>query len=66
MENVKVNNVIIHVESGKKFIVSKILPNRKLMLVVELESLNPETRTVLQDEIILGHYKLEEAYRVLI
>lgn len=66
MENVKVNSVIVHVKSGKKFMVGEILPNRELMLVIELENINPETRTVSEDEMILGHYKLEEAYGVLI
>lgn len=65
MENVKVNSVIVHVESGRKFMVGKIFPNRVLMIVIELETPNPETRAISEDEMILGYYKLEEAYGVL-
>lgn len=65
MEKIKINNVIVHVESGRKFMVGKIFPNRVLMIVIEIETPNPETRAISEDEMILGYYKLEEAYGVL-
>ena len=65
MEDIKVNSVIIHVESGKKFMVAEIFPNGTIILAIELENMHPGALIISEDEILLGHYKLEEAYGVL-
>lgn len=65
MEDVKLNSVIVHVESGKKFLVCEIFTTGTMILAIGLEDMYPGTLIISEYEILLGHYKLEEAYGVL-
>lgn len=44
---VKVNDVLTHKHSGKKFMVGKVYRNNEIMVAVEIEASNPNNKSYL-------------------
>lgn len=59
---VKVNDVLIDKENGKKFMINKVYRNNELMVGIELETPNPTTRCISKDELLMGYYEINNHY----
>lgn len=59
---VKVNDVLIDKENGKKFMVHKVYRNNELMIAIELETPNTTTRVISKDELLYGYYEINSHY----
>ena len=61
---VKVNDVLIDKENGKKFMINKVYRNNELMVGIELETPNPTTRVISKDELLYGYYEINSHYNL--
>lgn len=61
---VKVNDVLIDKENGKKFMVYKVYRNNELMIAIELETPNTTTRVISKDELLYGYYEINSHYNL--